>query len=65
MVGVARLRAGRYGAAEADLLAAYEGLREHRGPDAAETRAAKAQLVDLYERWDRPERARQYRLAPR
>ena len=61
MVGVARLRARRYGAAEADLLAAYEGLRAHRGSDAAETQAVKAHLVDLYERWSRPERARQYR----
>ena len=61
MVGVARLRAGRYGAAEADLLAAYDGLRVNRGPDAVETQAAKGNLVDLYERWDRPDRARQYR----
>ena len=61
MVGVARLRARRYGAAEADLLAAYDGLQVHRGPDAAETKAVKAHLVDLYKRWDRPERARQYR----
>jgi serine/threonine protein kinase len=61
MVGVARLRARRFDAAEADLLAAYEGLRAHRGPDAVETRAVRAHLADLYERWDRPERARQYR----
>ena len=61
MVGVARLRARRYDAAEADLLAAYEGLRAHRGQDAAETQAVKAHLVELYDRWDRPERARQYR----
>ncbi|MFI5076406.1 MAG: tetratricopeptide repeat protein, partial [Vicinamibacteria bacterium] len=61
MVGVARLRARRYGAAEADLLAAYDGLRAHRGQEAAETQAVKAHVVDLYERWGRPERARQYR----
>jgi tetratricopeptide (TPR) repeat protein len=65
MVGLARLRAGRYGAAEADLLAAYEGLRAHRGPDADETQAARTNLVDLYERWNRPDRARQYRSEPR
>ena len=65
MVGLARLRARRYGAAEADLLAVYDGMRAHRGPDAAETKAVKAHLVDLYERWDRPERAQQYRSGHR
>ena len=64
MVGLARLRARRYAAAEADFLAAYEGLRAHRGPDAAETNAVKAHLVDLYARRDRPERARPYRSDP-
>jgi serine/threonine-protein kinase len=64
LVGLARLRAGRYTAAEADLLAAYDGLVAHRGGDTAETKAVRARLVDLYERWNRPERARQYR-APR
>ena len=47
MVGLARLRARRYDAAEADLIAAYEGLRAQRGPDAAETQAVKAHLVDI------------------
>jgi hypothetical protein len=64
LLGLARLRARRYDAAEADLLAAYEGLRAHRGPDAVETKAARARLVELYERWDRPELARQYRDPP-
>jgi serine/threonine protein kinase len=62
-VGLARLRAGRHDAAEADLLAAYEGLRAHRGPETKETQAVRASLVELYEHTDRPERARAYRAA--
>ena len=61
MVGVARLRAGRLPDAESDLLAAYEGLRAHRGPKASETDAVRARLVELYDRWNRPDQARRYR----
>ena len=61
MVGVARLRAGRLTEAETDLLAAYEGLKAHRGPTAEETDAARTRLVELCERWNRPADARRYR----
>jgi serine/threonine protein kinase len=60
-LGVARLRAGRLPEAEADLRAAHEGLRAHRGPTANESVMVRARLVELYERWNRPEQARQYR----
>lgn len=61
LVGVARLRAGRLPEAEADLLAAYEGLRAHRGPTASEAEVVRTRLVELYERWNRPDQARRYR----
>jgi serine/threonine-protein kinase len=61
MVGLARLRAGRLAAAETDLLSAYEGLKAHRGPDARETAAVRTRLVELYDRWNRPADASQYR----
>jgi serine/threonine-protein kinase len=65
LVGAARLRAGRLREAETDLLAAYEGLRAHRGSTAAETESVRARLVELYDRWDRPDQARRYRSDPR
>ena len=61
LVGVAVLRSGRLRAAEPDLLAAYEGLRAHRGPAAVETLTAGNYLVELYERWNRADRAERYR----
>jgi serine/threonine-protein kinase len=61
MVGVARLRSGRLSEAETDLLAAYEGLRTHRGTEAEETQTARANLVELYERWNRRDQALRYR----
>jgi serine/threonine protein kinase len=65
MVGVARLRAGRFADAERDLLSAYEGLRAHRGPTSEETEAARRRLVELYERWNRPDQAQRYRTEAR
>ena len=61
MVGVARLRAGRLGEAEPELLAAFDGLRAHRGPAAAETETARQRVVELYERWNRGDQAQRYR----
>ena len=61
LAGVAVLRSGRLRAAEPDLLAAYEGLRAHRGPTADETLSAENDLVELYERWKRPDLALRYR----
>jgi tetratricopeptide (TPR) repeat protein len=65
MLGLALLRRGRMVEAEVDLLAAYAGLRAHRSPGAEETERARTALVELYERWNRPEHARQYRNVPR
>ncbi len=60
LVGLARLRAGRLVDAEADLQAAYQGLRAHRGATAKETLAARARLAELYAEG----RPRQARLTP-
>jgi serine/threonine-protein kinase len=65
MRGLARLRAGRLADAETDLLSAHEGLRSHRGPAAEETTTVRTHLVELYERWNRPEQARTFRVAAR
>ena len=65
MVAVVALRAGRFDESEPGLLAAYEGLRAHRGAAAAETLAARRHLADLYDRWNRPQRAAQYRSSQR
>jgi hypothetical protein len=57
--GCARpLRRGRGGSPP------HEGLRAHRGPDAAETKAARTHLDDLHAHRDRPERVRQDRSGP-
>jgi serine/threonine-protein kinase len=63
MLGAVRLRAGRLAEAEPDLVAAYEGLRARRGPAARETDDARRRLVELYEAWQRPPLAQQYRAA--
>jgi hypothetical protein len=60
LVGLDRLRAGRLAAAETDLLAAYGGLKEHRGPDAPEASVLRTRLAELYERWGRPTDAQRY-----
>ena len=41
--------------------AAYDGLRAHRGPTAPETDTVRRRLVELYERWNRPDQAQHYR----
>jgi serine/threonine-protein kinase len=63
MVGVALMRARRFADAERDLLAGYQGLRTHRGATAAETLTVRRHLADLYDRWNRPQQAEQYRGA--
>jgi serine/threonine-protein kinase len=61
MVGVARLRAGRFVEAEPELLSAFESLRTQRGASARETLVVQRHLVELYEQWDRPRLAQRYR----
>jgi eukaryotic-like serine/threonine-protein kinase len=63
MVGNALLRAGRFGDAEAELLAAHDGLLAHRGAESAEVLAVRRRLVELYEGWHRPEQAARFRTA--
>jgi tetratricopeptide (TPR) repeat protein len=65
MVGLARLRAGHLAAAEPDLVAAYEGLQAHRGRAAEETETARKRLVELYERWNRPDGVQRYQQPTR
>lgn len=52
---------GRYSEAEAYLVASFRGLREIRGPLAWPTRDALSRLIALYEAWDRPAKAAEYR----
>ena len=61
MVGNALLRAGRFADAEAELLAAYEGLLAHFGAESSEIVSARQRLVELYEGWHRPEQAARFR----
>ncbi|RJP37306.1 MAG: serine/threonine protein kinase [Phycisphaerales bacterium] len=56
---------GRYEAAEAQLLSAYPALASSLGLEHHYTRQAVLQLVHLYEKWDKPERAAEYRAALR
>jgi serine/threonine protein kinase/tetratricopeptide (TPR) repeat protein len=64
-VGAARLAAGRQREAEADLLAAHEGLRVRRGVSAAETLAVRKHLAELYERRGQAAEAQHWRSPPR
>ena len=63
--GTALVDAGRYTEAESELLSAYQRLEAARGSAADETRAVRAQLVRLYERWKRPDQAARYRTDAR
>ncbi len=54
LLGVCRMRQGRYEEAETHLSAGYRTLRELRGPEAIYTRNAYRRLVELYAAWDRP-----------
>jgi tetratricopeptide (TPR) repeat protein len=64
-LGACLLAQQKYAEAEPLLLAGYEGLkqREARIPMSSRNRLAEAgaQLVQLYQAWDKPEQARQWR----
>ncbi|RMH18997.1 MAG: serine/threonine protein kinase [Acidobacteria bacterium] len=64
VVGGALVALGRYGEAERLLLASYPVLVAARGGDSSYARAARARLVELYERWGRPQDAAPYRATP-
>ncbi len=52
---------GRYVEAEALLLASYPIVREGTTAGAAYTSELLARIVTLYESWDKPEKAEEYR----
>ncbi len=52
---------GRYLEAESYLTKSYRNLREIRGPLAQPTRDALSQVIALYDAWDRPDQAAEYR----
>ncbi len=61
LLGDCRLRTGRYGDAEPLLLESYRGLRSRRGERSITTLRALDLVIDLYERWGKPEEAAKYR----
>ncbi len=60
-LGVIRLMQARYAVAEMLLLEAEEGLHALLGPDDSATILAQRKLVDLYDAWDKPEEAAEWR----
>ncbi len=50
---------GRFTEAEGYLLGSYRNLNEALGPEANYTQASLQRLTDLYEAWNRPEKARE------
>ncbi len=54
---------GRYDEAETQLLEAYPALASSLGLEHHYTRQSVLQLIHLYEKWDKPERAAEYRAA--
>ena len=64
--GICLLKMERYAEAETEDLASYEGLAAVAGPQHAKTLEAAGRLVDLYEAWNKPDKAAEYRaLLPR
>ncbi len=54
---------GRHARAEPVLVASYQALKAQQGDGAPHVRKALKRLVVLYEAWDRPDRAAEYRSA--
>lgn len=54
------VRQGRFREAEPMALQAYERLHEDRGPAHERTADALSAVVDMYERWRKPEKAAEY-----
>jgi len=59
--GLLMKRSGRYDEAEEHLLGSVEVLRRRLGPDDIRTLTAVGRLVELYEAWNKPEKAAEYR----
>jgi eukaryotic-like serine/threonine-protein kinase len=61
VLGGALAAQGRFGAAERLLVGSYQKLDEIEGPDSSYTDQARRRLIDLYERWGKPDLAAPYR----
>jgi hypothetical protein len=64
LIGGCLTKLKRYREAEAQLLAAYAGLKPARGEQNDLTRRAVGRLIELYEAWGRPDQAAPYRALP-
>ncbi len=60
-LGEAQFDLAQYDAAETSFLAAYEGLKSSLGEDHDRTRGGAKSLVDLYTKWNKPEKAAEWR----
>jgi serine/threonine protein kinase len=60
-IGAMYLKQGRYDEAENRLLEAYKGRASKLGPEHPMALKSLNNLVDLYEAWNKPERAKQWR----
>jgi tetratricopeptide (TPR) repeat protein len=58
--GMALLSAQRYEEAEAELLAAYEGIEKNLGTDNVRARTVAAKLAELYAVWGKQDKARRF-----
>jgi serine/threonine protein kinase/tetratricopeptide (TPR) repeat protein len=62
-LGVCLARSGKYDNAESLLTKAYQMLKAKRGEQVKETRQAATDLMALYEKWGKPDRAAALRAA--
>ena len=57
----ARIELGKYAEAQPVAEEAYRGYLELYGPEASRTRKAINRLVELYDAWDKPDEAAEWR----
>jgi serine/threonine-protein kinase len=62
--GACLIKLKLYREAEEQLLHAYAGLKTTRGEQNEFTRQTVSRLIELYEAWDQPEKAKPYRALP-
>jgi hypothetical protein len=61
VLGACRLALGRFPEAEADLLEAFDAMSARRPPPNRETLKVLNGIIELYDRWGRPDQAERYR----
>jgi tetratricopeptide (TPR) repeat protein len=61
LIGVSMTETGRFAEAEAQLAEGYDIIVADRGTEDPRSKTAAGRLVELYERWGRPQQAEQYR----